>query len=306
MAKLEAKIENGLNEARILVLGTQALIGLSYRAAFERGFERLPDSVQALKLGGLLLLLLALGLLISPAAYHRIVDQGNNSPRLHAFLTRMTWFALLPLAIGLGIEFFVAADRIVGRPAAFSAGIAASGAALLFWYGLEQAERLRLGKERRTNVIHKASAMRHPTALSERIRIVLTETRVVLPGAQALLGFQFLAVLTESFESLPHPVKLLHLGSLGAVALSTVLLMAPAAWHRIVEEGEETERFHRIASVLVLAALFFLALGVSGDLFVVFEKVTRSVSVSAIAAAGALLFFYALWFGYTTWARSRK
>jgi uncharacterized protein DUF6328 len=306
MAKLEEKIENGLNETRILVLGTQALIGLNYRSAFEKGFERLPDPLQGLKLTGLLLLLLTLGLLISPAAYHRIVEEGNSSPRLHAFLTRMTWLALLPLAIGLGIDFFVATDRIVGRAAAVAAGFAASGAALLFWYGLEQVERIRLGKGRRINVIHDASVRQQATSLSERIRNVLTETRVVLPGAQALLGFQFLAVLTESFESLPHPVKFLHLGSLGAVALSTVLLMMPAAWHRIVEEGDNTERFHRIASVLVLAALFFLALGVSGDLFVVFEKVTRSMSESAIAAAGALLFFYALWFGYTGWARNRR
>ena len=44
------------------------------------------------------------------------------------------------------------------------------------------------------------------TELSTRIKQVLTEARVVLPGAQALLGFQFIAVLTDSFARLPKSV----------------------------------------------------------------------------------------------------
>ena len=38
--------------------------------------------------------------------------------------------------------------------------------------------------------------------LTNKIKHVLTECRVVLPGAQALLGFQFICVLTESFDRL--------------------------------------------------------------------------------------------------------
>src|SRR5207237_1185550 len=142
--------------------------------------------------------------------------------------------------------------------------------------------------------------------LADRIKNGLTETRVALPGAQALLGFQFLSILTQSFGSLPRPVQIVHLASLGAVALATMCLITPAAWHRIVEEGEDTERFHKVASVLVLSALFFLALGVAGDLYVVLMKVTESPALSVAAAVTALLFFYGLWFGYTTWMRSRS
>jgi hypothetical protein len=40
------------------------------------------------------------------------------------------------------------------------------------------------------------------TDLPTRIRHVLTEARVVLPGTQALLGFQLTVILTESFEKL--------------------------------------------------------------------------------------------------------
>jgi len=53
------------------------------------------------------------------------------------------------------------------------------------------------------------------------------------PGAQALLGFQFAVMLVDGFDQLPASSQYLHLVSLVAVALSTVLLIAPAAYHRL-------------------------------------------------------------------------
>src|SRR5712672_57448 len=89
------------------------------------------------------------------------------------------------------------------------------------------------------------------TELHEKIDAMLTEARVILPGAQALLGFQLAIVLTEAFEKLPLPVKLTHGAALIFVALSTVLLIAPAAYHRIVYAGEDSDAFHRIGSRFV-------------------------------------------------------
>jgi hypothetical protein len=48
---------------------------------------------------------------------------------------------------------------------------------------------------------------------------------MILPGAQALLGFQLLVVLTQAFEKLPTHSKVMHAVALGLVALCTVLLM---------------------------------------------------------------------------------
>jgi hypothetical protein len=107
--------------------------------------------------------------------------------------------------------------------------------------------------------------------LQDKIEQVLTEARVVLPGAQALLGFQFATVLVEGFEKLPPASKDVLLASLALMALSIILLMAPAAYHRIVENGEESERFHRFASLMLLAAMVPLPLGISGDTFVVVQ-----------------------------------
>jgi Family of unknown function (DUF6328) len=144
------------------------------------------------------------------------------------------------------------------------------------------------------------------TQVKDKINQALTEIRVVLPGGQALLGFQFATMFMEAFEKLPASSKYVHLLSLALIALSVVLLMTPAAYHRIVEKGEETEHFHRFSSRMLLLAMIPLALGMCGDLFVVVRKITESALAGIISASVMLLFFYGLWFGYTLYRRSRR
>jgi hypothetical protein len=141
------------------------------------------------------------------------------------------------------------------------------------------------------------------TPLDTRIRQVLTEARVVLPGAQALLGFQLVAVLADGFDKLPESSRQLHLVSLVLLALSTVLLMTPAAYHRVVEQGENTEHFHRFAGRLVLAAMVPLGLAIAGDAYIVVAKVTRAPGVAMLTTGLLLAFFFGCWFGYTAYAR---
>src|SRR5262249_19652314 len=72
MAALNDKIQSALDEARILVLGTQMLIGFEYRIVLEPAFERLPEISRWLALASLLLILLTFGLLLAPGSFHRI------------------------------------------------------------------------------------------------------------------------------------------------------------------------------------------------------------------------------------------
>jgi hypothetical protein len=126
---------------------------------------------------------------------------------------------------------------------------------------------------------------------------------MALPGAQAFLGFQFSIVFAQGFEHLPRPWQLIHFFSLLATTVATVLLIAPAAYHRIHEAGEDTENFHKIASRLLLAALVFLGPGMAGDLFVVIAKQTQSPGTAGAIAGLLLLAFYGLWFGVSAWRR---
>src|SRR6266536_6007138 len=54
-------------------------------------------------------------------------------------------------------------------------------------------------------------------------------SRVVLPGAQALLGFQLAVTLTRAFEALPYSSKLVHAAALMLVALAKSLDALPAS-----------------------------------------------------------------------------
>jgi hypothetical protein len=121
----------------------------------------------------------------------------------------------------------------------------------------------------------------------------------VLPGAQALLGFQFVGVLLGGFESLPRSSQYVHVASLTLVTVSTILLMMPAAYHRIVEQGEATEHFFKVASNAVLCSMVPLSLGKCGDFFIVARKVTRSMLLSALATAALTALFYGFWFGFS-------
>ena len=147
--------------------------------------------------------------------------------------------------------------------------------------------------------------MPEPTPLETKIKQVLTEARVVLPGVQALLGFQLAAMLTEAFGKLPKSSQYMHLLSLGLLAVSMVLLMSPAAFHRIVERGEDSERLHRFSSTMVVLALVPLALGIAGDFYVVLNKVLENATASIALAVASLVFFFGLWFGVTLAVRVR-
>ncbi len=207
MAGLHGKVKNALDESRILILGAQVLLGFQYRAFFEKRFEELTTAERELGLVALFALLVTVAALFLPASRHRIVEQGFDSGRFHRFTMMVMRFVLLPFAIGLSVDLAVAANRIAGALAGAAAGTFTFLAALAFWYG------------------HFANGGRKPedpedameqTPLDQRIVQVLTEARVVLPGAQALLGFQLAMVLMEPFKGLPQSAQLVHLGSSGS------------------------------------------------------------------------------------------
>ena len=295
MAKLSDKVQNALDENRMLVLGVQVLIGFDYRAPFEKGFEALPHAAQLLKLSSLSVLLVTFALLLTPGADHRICEHGEDSPGFHRFATNFAALALLPFAAALGMDLAIACCRLAGPTGGIIAGVVMGCIALAMWYGLELV--FRPNKQRRQAMEPRDDQKETP--VKNKINHALTEARVVLPGAQALLGFQFATMLLDGFDKLPSALKWLHFASLGCMAIAIVLLITPAAWHRIVEKGEETERFHTFASAMVVAALVPIALGLSGDFFVVSYKVTHSPALAAGLSGAALVMFSGLWFGLT-------
>ena len=141
--------------------------------------------------------------------------------------------------------------------------------------------------------------------LNTKIEQVLTEIRMVLPGVQALLGFQMATTMMQSFEKLPDSSKQLHFAGLLLIVVSAIFLMAPSAYHRLVNRGENTERFHHFAGQMLVAAMVTLPLGISAGVFVVIRKFSESLEWSIASALLSLLLAWALWFGVTL-ARKTK
>ena len=125
---------------------------------------------------------------------------------------------------------------------------------------------------------------------------LIEECRMVIPGIQALFGFQPIAIFNRGFdEKLSEPMQVVHLAALVLTALSMALVMTPAAIHRIAEPMSVSERFLWMASNLLLAGMVSLAIGVALDVFVVTTALSSSDAMGLAVGVGALLVFFALW-----------
>jgi hypothetical protein len=147
---------------------------------------------------------------------------------------------------------------------------------------------------------------RERSSLEEKIQTLLTESRVILPGVQALLGFQLAAMLTDKFDTLPEHLRLIHLGSLFLIAIAIILLIAPAAYHRLAADGEPRADVDAFGAKAVLGALVPLALGLCADLYIVVAMQSGSALWALFPALGALAGFVLLWVVFPVASRRRR
>jgi hypothetical protein len=292
--RLDRKVKTALDETRLLILGIQVLLGFQFQAFFQTGFAQLSFASKAYCVASLALQTLSLGLLIVPSMEHRLVEMGSSSKRLLRTASFYTTAGLVPFSLSLGLAGYV----VVGRHFDVAAGIICGAALTLVsafaWFGLEMLH------WEKTIMPDTSSA---GTPLSTKVEQVLIEARVIIPGAQALFGFQFIAMLTAGFDELPQTSKIVHALALGLVAMNVVLLMTPAALHRLSFDGADSENFLRAASALVIAAPLFLAAGISAESYVVLGKVTDSQAVAAGYAVATLALLVGFWYAVPLIAR---
>jgi hypothetical protein len=89
------------------------------------------------------------------------------------------------------------------------------------------------------------------------------------------------------------------------VALSIVLVMTPAAYHRQARRGVITAGFISLASGLITLSMMPLAVGFCLDTYLIAHVITRKPGLS-VALAGALFaVFVVLWFVFPALRRHR-
>jgi hypothetical protein len=293
------RIKTALDELRMQMLGLQVLLGFQFQGLFQPGYSALPAVARLVDAIGLMLMVLALTLLIAIPCQHRLLEQGESTPRLFAAAREAANIALVPIALGLSCDILVSTCSIFGLRFATLAAAGALLVALLGWYGLAYYLRT-YGSRSRSIAMEKSS-----TPLHAKIDQMLTEARVILPGTQALLGFQLVVMLSTAFKELPQSSQYAHFAALFANVVSMVLLICPAAVHRMTFEGKDETRMHTIGSALVTAALAPLALGVALDLYVALTRLLDSTDIAAGSAAAALVFMAGFWYGVPLYLRRK-
>jgi hypothetical protein len=296
---LKDKVKTALDETRLLILGSQILFGFQFNGMFQDAFEQISAVGRELNACGYFLMASTVGLLIAPSMQHRLIERGQDTQRLHRATSVFAALALIPFAPSLGITFYIVLERHTGAPLAAAAGAAFAVLALFFWFGIE---RMIKQPERKMDDDQDEGK----TPLHTRIDQMLTESRVMLPGAQAILGFQFAVMLTKAFDQLPPSAQAVHFAALALVALAVILLMTPAAIHRITFAGEDSERFHALGTRFIVAAAVPLGLGISLELFVALVRATQSPALGIAGAGVTAALFAGLWFVQPLILRARR
>jgi uncharacterized PurR-regulated membrane protein YhhQ (DUF165 family) len=155
-----------------------------------------------------------------------------------------------------------------------------------------------------TSHAHRRRQARLP--LTRQVEYLLEECRMVLPGIQALFGFQLIAVFSERFaKELSGDEQTLHLVAIGLVAIAIALIMTPAAYHRQSDPERVTEGFVRVSTRLLLASLWPLAVAICLDFYLVGRIL---VGTGPMLWLASLLFatFLLLWFVLPRIARLRR
>jgi hypothetical protein len=135
---------------------------------------------------------------------------------------------------------------------------------------------------------------------SERERInrelieLLNELRVALPGVQVLFAFLLTVPFAQGFADTTNFQKDLFFATLCCTAASSVLLIAPSAWHRLRFRRHDKKRMLFGSNRLAIAGLFFLGLAMTGAVMLIANYVF-SETLTIVAGITSALAFLTFW-----------
>jgi Family of unknown function (DUF6328) len=125
---------------------------------------------------------------------------------------------------------------------------------------------------------------------------VLQELRVAGLGVQVLFGFLLSIPFSQRFTKLTTGQRDLYLACLILSALSTVLLVGPVAYHRLVFRRQLKGPLIHTANRMAIAGLVTVALAVCVAVLLLFSFVTSLIPAVLITVLLAGV-FAGLWFG---------
>jgi hypothetical protein len=308
MSQLQDLINIDLNEDRTIILGVEILLGFSFSAVFSQGFNQLSLELRYMALAGTGFLIITTAFLIAPSTFQQMTPQTWSPVEFNTFVNNTMRWGLWFFAASLGTGFCLAASVIAGLPAGYFIGGAVFILALMLWYGYELytrwKNRSRIKRETR-DVMDRKPNDQNGVSLVEQVRVLFIESRVVLPGIQAVLGFQFASILTAGFQNMSQSLKLIHFFSMIMVLFSVILLIAPVAYHHITLEGVDTKRLVHFGGRMIIFSIVLLGLGLATDFYVVVDKITGSSELAIVGFGLTIALLFSVWFGYSIYLNVR-
>lgn len=150
----------------------------------------------------------------------------------------------------------------------------------------------------------------HPEAeqqsLEHEATHTLEEARLVLPGVQALFGFQLIAVYSAPFEKqLSSGEQGLHLAGLLVTALSIVMLLTPAAYHRQAEPHQISRLFLRLSSGFLTVGMFLLMTSIHIDCYLIARIILKHPPLPEVLTGISGVIYLVSWFSLPRMFRRR-
>ena len=133
-----------------------------------------------------------------------------------------------------------------------------------------------------------------PETLTRNWDELLQEIRVTQTGVQILTGFLLTVPFSNRFEDLTSFQRSVYLAVLAGSVLTTALVVAPVAMHRVLFRRRRRELLVESGNRFALAGLAMLAVTVSGVVLLVVDVVVGATQ-GWVAGGAILLVFTVLW-----------
>jgi len=112
--RLNRQLDQLLNELRVAMPGVQVLFAFLLAVPFQQRFAEVTDFQQKVYFITLLAAAAATALFIAPTAYHRLVFQARDKPRLIAISSNLAVAGIVALAVAMNGAVILVTDVLFG------------------------------------------------------------------------------------------------------------------------------------------------------------------------------------------------
>jgi hypothetical protein len=131
--------------------------------------------------------------------------------------------------------------------------------------------------------------------LDRNLSELLQELRVAQTGVQVLFGFLLTVPFSARFDEITGLQRAAYFTALVGAAASSVLLIAPTSFHRVLFRQGEKDYIMRAANRLAISGLAFLAVAMVAVMLLAADVMFGAAVGAAVAVATAMAFGF-VWY----------